>query len=354
MIRIREATEADNQALIELQTQCPQGTSFVLGVDSSPDFFARSRPFKDWHVFVASRDDSIIGSAACALNDTQVGGRRLRTALEYGFMVDSKHRRKGIAANLQKKIEQTALDRNVDLLRLDIMKDNLPSMNLFWKMGFRKVRDCLVFNLVASPEQKTTKHGNIRKMEEDDVDEVTSLINETYRGYDFFIPMTRSELTDCVERMPHFNLHDILVSEDAEGIAACLGCWDYNKIRKYIVEKFSWRLKAQIFLLRLASIFTPMPVIRRPGDRLLSYNLFMPAFRDSESITTLIKRAIDMAAENQIMLLNVPVDPESQITSILSQFRHFKTKMHFLIKSLSHDTFSDVGKRRIYIDLSEI
>ena len=141
MIRIREATEADNHALIELQTQCPQGTSFVLGVDSSPDFFARSRPFKDWHVFVATKDDSIIGSAACAFNDTQVGGRRLRTALEYGFIVDPKHRRKGIAANLQKKIEQTALKRNVDLLHLDIMKDNLPSMNLFWKMGFRRARD---------------------------------------------------------------------------------------------------------------------------------------------------------------------------------------------------------------------
>jgi hypothetical protein len=47
LIEIRKATEKDNQALNELQTKCPSGTSIVMNVDSSPDFFARSKPFKD-------------------------------------------------------------------------------------------------------------------------------------------------------------------------------------------------------------------------------------------------------------------------------------------------------------------
>ncbi|UCD96297.1 MAG: GNAT family N-acetyltransferase [Candidatus Bathyarchaeota archaeon] len=353
-IKIREATEADNQALIELQARCPQGTNFILGIDSSPDFFARSRAFEEWHVLVATQDSAIVGSAAFAVSETQIEGRRIKTVLEYGFMADPRHRRKGIAANLQKKIEQIALDKNVDLMHLDVMEDNLPSLNLFWKMGFKRVRDCRVLNLIANSEQKVTKQENIRKMESGDINAVTNLINETFRDHDFFQPLTEKELTDCIDRMPHFDLQDILVYDDAEGISACLGCWDYNKIRKYIVEKFSWKMRIQISLLRLASIFTPMPAIRQPGERLLSYNLFLPAFRDPESLTELVKSAIEKAAENQITILNIPLDPESHVTPILSQFRHLKTKLHFLIKPLTYESFSNVGKRRIFIDVSEI
>jgi ribosomal protein S18 acetylase RimI-like enzyme len=353
-IKIREATEADNQALIELQTQCPQGTNFILGIDSTPDFFARSRPFKEWHVLVATQDSAIVGSVAYAVSETQVGGRRIKTVLEYGFIVDPRHRRKGIATNLQKKVEQIALDRNIDLMHLDVMEDNLPSLKLFWKMGFKKARDCSVLNLIASQDQKATKQENIRKMESGDINAVTNLINETYRDHDFFQLLTERDLTDCIERMPHFDLQDILVYEDAEGITACLGCWDYNKIRKYIVERFSWKMRIQISLLRLASIFTPMPEIRQPGEQMLSYNLFMPAFRDAEGLTELVKSVIERAAENEITILNIPLDPESHVTPIFSQFRHLKTKLHFLIKPLTYESFSNIGKRRIFIDVSEI
>jgi len=164
VIRIREAAEKDNEALIELQKRCPQGTSFILGVDDSPDYFDRSRPFKDWHVFVAIEDGSIVGSAACAISDTYVGGRQFKTAYEYGFIVDSHHRRKGIAIKLQDHIEHIARDKNVDLLHLNIAEDNLPSINLFSKMSFKKLKECATFSLMAYRKQRIVRVTNIRKM----------------------------------------------------------------------------------------------------------------------------------------------------------------------------------------------
>jgi GNAT superfamily N-acetyltransferase len=112
------------------------GTSLVLGVDSSPDYFARSRPFRDWHVFVAVENDIIVGSAAFAVNDTYVEGTQIKTAYEHGFIVDPLHRRKGIAEKLQGHIEDTALENDVDLLYLNIIEDNIPSIRLFSKTGF--------------------------------------------------------------------------------------------------------------------------------------------------------------------------------------------------------------------------
>jgi len=141
MTLIREATGDDNDALNELQRKCPMGTSFVLGVDSSPDYFARSRPFKDWHVFVAVENNTIVGSAAFAAKDIYVEDRQIKTAYEYGFIVDPLHRRKGIAKKLQRHIEQIALENNVDLLHLDIIEDNVPSVSLFSKMGFEEAKN---------------------------------------------------------------------------------------------------------------------------------------------------------------------------------------------------------------------
>ncbi len=149
MIKIREATEEDNQALIELQADCPQGTNLILKVDSSPDYFARSRSFKDWSVLVAVDDGRIVGSAAYAVSAVLVERTPVKAAYEYGFMVDPKERRKGIAANLQEHIERCAKMKNVDLLTLSIIEDNLPSMNLFTKMGFKKVKDCATFSLMV-------------------------------------------------------------------------------------------------------------------------------------------------------------------------------------------------------------
>ena len=354
MIKIREATKEDNQALIELQKRCPQGTNLILNVDSSPDFFAHSRPFKDWSVFVAVDDGNIVGSAGYAINNVLVEGRPVKAAYEYGFMVDPKERRKGIAAKLQEHIEHYAKKKNVDLLSLTIIEDNLPSMNLFSKMGFKKVKDCATYSLMVQKKLKLAHKANIRKVEESDLGDVVSLINEMHEGYDFFHPLQTSDLLDYARRTPGFSLDSIFVFEDNEGIKACLGCWDYVKVRKYIVQRFSWRMKAQLFMLRLAGLFADTPHIPGPGEPLLSYNLTTLAFKDSASITDLIKYVNNIAFENKIHLLHVPVDEESPAAEVLSRFRHARVGLQIFVKSLSGKKFARLGDGRLYVEATEI
>ncbi len=354
MIRIREADEEDNEALIQLQRRCPQGTDFVLGVDCSPDYYARSRPFKDWHVLVAVDGNSIVGSAACAVSDTHIEGRQFKTAYEYGFIVDPHHRRKGIAIKLQEHIDRIALDKQIELLHLDITEDNLPSINLFSKMGFNKVKDCLTFSLIAHSRQKIARQTNIRSMEKSDVDGVAGLMNEMYHDYDFFTPFQAEDFIEYVRRMPHFDLHNILIHEDNEDIQACLGYWNYNKVRRYIVQRFNWRTKAQILMMKLLGPFTKMPSLPKQGEPLSSYNLTTLAYKNPESITELIKYIVNVALENGINFLHIPVDPESPIPAVLSKFRHTKLRLHFFTKSLKQERVPNLGKRKLYIDISEL
>jgi len=351
---IREATQDDNDALNELQSKCPMGTSLVLGVDSSPDYFARSRPFKNWHVLVAVENETIVGSAAFAISDTYVEGRQVKTAYEYGFMVDPLHRRKGIAEKLQRNIENIALDSNVDLLHLDIIEDNLPAINLFSKMGFEKVKDCTTFSLMPYKKQKSAPGARIRNMNEADADAVTSLINETYRDYDFFVPYQPMDFLESLRRMPHFDFHSILILEDDDGIKACLGYWNYNKVRRYIVQKLNWKLKMQTYLIGLAGLFTKMPHIPKHGEPLLSYNLTIMAYRNSENITELIRNVVNVAMEDEINFIHATVDPRNPMAAILSQFRHTKVKLHFFTKSLRQERLPNLREKKLYIDATEM
>lgn len=354
IILIREATESDNHTLIELQKKSPMGTSLVLGVDSSPDYFARSRPFKDWHVLVATENGSILGSCAFAVNETLVEGKQVKTAYEYGLMVDPLHRRKGIAEKLQRHIEQIAVDDDVDLLHLDIIEDNLPSVNLASKMGFEKAKDCTTFSLMPYKKQKTVNDKAIGAMNETDIEAVTDLINETYSNYNFFAPLKSKDFLESLKRIPHFDFHNILVLRRNDKIEAALGYWDYNKVRKYIVQKLNWRLKAQSYLIRVVGLFTKMPHVPRLGETLLSYNLTIMGYRNLESLAELIRHVVNIALENKIDMIHVTVDPTSPMAAILSQFVHTKMKLYFYMKSLRQERLPNLGQRKLYIDALEM
>jgi len=353
LIETRNATKEDNSALIELQRRCPSGTYLVLGVDSSPDYFARSKPFSDGHVLVAIEDGAVVGSAAYAISDSLIAGKIIKVAYEYGFMVDPYHRRKGVAQKLQKLIEQTILERNVDFLYLTIIEDNLPSIGLFTKMGFSKAKDCEMLSLMAYKKEEVNGI-NIRSMREADVESIVGLINTIYRGYSLFKPFEPSGFLDHVRRMPYFNLENILVAEDNGQIKACLGYWDYNKVRRYIVEKMSWKLRAQKSAIKVASLLSTMPQIPRLGQPLQSYNLTTMAWKDPQSLTKLLRYTLNIAVEHGIGFLHTPLDPTSQTRAILTQFRHTKMKLHVFIKSIGTEEPPDLSEEKLYIDAIEI
>ena len=354
MIGFRKANKDDNDSLILLQRKCPQGTNLVLGLDSSPDYFARSKPYEDWRVFVAVENDKIIGSAGCAVRDTFVGGRLLKTAFLYGLMVDPQHRRKGIAKKLHTNLEQFALKRDVDLIYLIVTEENIPSMNLVANMGFRRVKDCAVFSLMVYKKHLDTGDGVVRSMVEGDVPKVVDLINNTFHDYDFFAPFEIDDFVEYVERMPFFNLQNIQVLEEDGDVKACLGYWDYNKIVRFTVEKFNWRMKLLSLTTKILGLFTEMPDIPKPGETLKSYSLTTLAYEDIESIARLIEHVDNIALNEGIRFLNMPIDPQSPIATVVSKFKHVKVKLHIFVKKLKWRSLPDFAGRSLNIDVIDV
>jgi GNAT superfamily N-acetyltransferase len=351
---VREADESDNDSLNELQKKSPMGTKLVLGVDSSPDYFARSRTFQDWHVYVAVDDDKIVGSAAVAIKDTCFESREVKAAYEYGFIVDPLHRRRGIAERLQKHIEQVATNQGVGLLHVDIIEDNIPSLNLFSKMGFARVRDCVTISLMPYKREKITDEGRIRTMKEADIDLVTGLLNQMYNEYDFFTPFEHKDFVEYLGRIPHFDFSSILVFENGRKVEACLGIWEYDKIRKYIVEKMNWKLNLQTRLMRTVGLFREVPYIPKPGEPLRSYNIATPACNRIESMNQLLKKAVNIALDNSVNFIHATMDPSCPLASAVSSFKYQTTmKLYVLTKFLGQRIFKNSVGRRVYVDVTE-
>jgi GNAT superfamily N-acetyltransferase len=136
-ICIRKAELGDNEALLKLQLRCPQGTDLVFQFDRSPDFFARSMPYERLWTFIAEEGDQIVGSIECALRDLYIGGVICKAMYVFGVMVDPEHRRKGIASMLQAEVDGVASRVDADLMYVFIVEENVPSIRMTEKMGFR-------------------------------------------------------------------------------------------------------------------------------------------------------------------------------------------------------------------------
>ena len=104
---IRDAIPDDNQALQELQGQCPMGTKLIVSTVNTPDFLARAKAYASWKVIVACENSRIIGSAACAVRKGVVNGCISRVGYEFQCFVSHQYRRRGIARQLPGAIEIT-------------------------------------------------------------------------------------------------------------------------------------------------------------------------------------------------------------------------------------------------------
>jgi hypothetical protein len=97
---IREATEGDNAALVDLARLCPMNGEMSLCIERSPDFFALSRLFGDpWRVFVAEdATGKVIGCTGLAFRQTYFGSQPRVVAYLSDVKVHREHRGPELAA----------------------------------------------------------------------------------------------------------------------------------------------------------------------------------------------------------------------------------------------------------------
>jgi len=347
---IREAVQDDNPKLIELQKKCPMGSDMKLQMDSSPDFFNRSKGYEDWNVLVAEEEGIILGSAGYAVQHKPIGDETYSMVYEYGFMVDPEARRKGVASSLQIEIEKRVSD--ADYLHLNITEDNIASHSFFKGHGFKPVKKCAPFMVMAYKEHKV-ENLKIRKMRDGDIPVVIELLNETYRDYELYEPFTESSFRENYGKLPFYSLDNIYLFEQ-DTVLAVAGIWDYDKVMKFTLLEFNNRWKMMRLMTKIMGLFTAMPKMPGAGEQMSNWYLTPLGYRAPESANQLIGYLLNLAKKQGVGMISLPIDVDSPIKEVLSGYRYSEGSFTWYMKSVSGKKLPEMGTRPLYVDVKDV
>ncbi len=296
-MQVRPAREADNQALIELQARCPQGSGMVTSLVNTPDFFARAKALGEHRVFVVEQGGRIAASGSCGIREAQVGGKPARTGYLFDFFAAPEQRRSGLASAVCDALEAHLRDeRECDLVYCLIRKDNPGSRRLFESRGYRarrllQIKVMMPYQRLAGPET-----GDLRKAKEADLPEIAELLDRTWRGHQLYQPADAELLADFVRRTPGHGVDKLWLLRERDGsLAACAGAWDWSAITRLKVVSTTRSLRFWAAVGPVLARFRKFPEFPRGGDQIDQWCLTTIGFRAPSHVATLLRRINDEA-----------------------------------------------------------
>jgi GNAT acetyltransferase-like protein len=149
MFRIREATRENNDALLQLEAQSPQGTGISIIIDRD-DYFYRSQLHDNSKVLIAEEHDKLVGIMAYAIKDVFIEGQRERAAYLYDVRGEATYRRsmkRGLF-----RLWRTAIEgmegAGASFIYGHVKVDNKDSMNVAHKLGAEPISS---FDILTLP-----------------------------------------------------------------------------------------------------------------------------------------------------------------------------------------------------------
>lgn len=345
---IRDATPQDNEELQELQAKCPVGTTLIVSMLNTPDFFARAKAYESWKVFVACEDDRIVGSGACAIRDGIVGGEIRRVGYQFQAFTSPDHRRQGVGTLFHRHVENYLASEGVALSYLTIIEGNVPAMRLVESHGFELHRTLVMSGLMVFKEMDVAPTARIRPVESGDLSTVARLLNETWDGYELYEPTSAEALGRFIERTPHYSLDNLIVLEDGGRILACLGCWDWSQITQMTMLGFSRRMRMFGLMLDVIRFFRPIPSAPRPGDTLKQMVLTPIGFKGPEHLGVLVRHVNNQALERGIGTIFSVCERDDPLLASMKGFTRIDTGVHLYIKPLQGGVA--LGDNPVYVD----
>ena len=329
---IREAVPEDNHELQKLQAQCPQGRSLVVSTVNTPDFFARVKAYEWYKVFVACKEDIIIGSGACATRNAVVNGKTSRVGYEFQYFTAPNHRRKNIARRLRKRIEEHLVQCGAQLSYALIMEDNLPSMRLFEGEGFKRHRTLLMPAIAVRKEMVVPSVGIVRPVRFQDLANIASLLNMTWQSRELYEPASAEILAQFICRTPAFDYEDLLVLENNGEILACLGGWDWSEVMRVTVKSLSWKLRIIGWMLTSTRILPRFP---KPGDTMKQMMLIFVGFKEPTCLSALVRHLHNKALRNGMEQIFCICERGDVLLKGIKGFIRVDTAMHLYTKPLA-------------------
>lgn len=279
MFRIREATREDNDALLQLEAQSPQGTGISIIIDRD-DYFYRSQLHDNSKVLIAEEHDKLVGIMAYAIKDIFIEGQRERAAYFYDLRGEATYRRsmkRGLFRLWRTAVEGME-EEGASFIYGHVKADNKDSMNISIRM---KAEPIAAFDILSLPSLRG-KAPNLNPHLDtlaEETEEIGALVGtRNLKSCDF---------PDAYMRGAKLGYLRGIFRIEKEDSMAQLSAWDLSSIYRGRVLRMPLSLRLLGGVLNPISTVLPVPRIPLVGEQIKYLQLFDPIHRGKDGLKLL-------------------------------------------------------------------
>lgn len=299
---IREAKKTDEAQLISIQKECIAGNNIKVITVNTPDFFKRSGMYDDSVTYVSVTDNDIIkGTCSFAIVKCLINGKEVLAGYVYQLFTNPMYCNQGTATELLRYGEEILSEKKVKLFYCLVLEDNLKSMHLLEKQGYKIEK--IFRNPYISVYKKMkveSKEYVFRSMEESDLAEVCKLLNHTWKGYEFYQNYDENSLSKEIKRIPGLSYKNIYLLFRKGQLVSCAFLWDWSNVTKVKVKKLSKSYMILRILLNIISNIKKTPVIPKQNEMLHQACICLYGYKSEESFNILLKHINNEIIEKKL------------------------------------------------------
>jgi hypothetical protein len=268
MFRIREAHEADNEALLRLEAESPQGTGLSVNIDRDT-YFYRTGVFDTAKVIVGEEDGHLVGIMAYALKTVFVAGEPTRVAYFYDLRGDASYRRsmKRGLFRMWRAVDAEVRDAGAAFLYGHVKADNEDSLRVSTKSGAQPAASSGILTLPTLATRGPSLDP-LRPSIEDAVGRIEEAVGTRDMRPESIVPIYRGGAEAGY-------LQGIYRLEGKRSYAQ-ISVWDTSSIFRGVVFRMPLWLKLLGGAFNPLSRFVPVPRIPTVGQRIAYWQLFDP------------------------------------------------------------------------------
>jgi predicted N-acetyltransferase YhbS len=269
-VDVREANEADNEALLALTRATPMAGTISLRIDRDPDFFALLRLRGEGRVFVAASGREVVGCISAALRTVYVGGVPETIAYVGDMKVHRRFSGSRVALRLIQALESGLRFAGIDVCFSVVAEGNQRAMPLFeGRLGIPRwtpLGRFLVDELLPAPFRRRPGNYGIEAAEPADLPAIAALLDRFHRSRQFAPRLSGDEVADALTAGGTF------VARAGKQIVATLTLSDMGPIKRNVLLNAPAAIKGSLAMLRFVTAPLPGFIVPRIGDslRLLS------------------------------------------------------------------------------------
>jgi len=346
MFRIREATVDDNEALLQLEAESPQGTGIALIIDRD-DYFYRSRLHDRSKIMIAEEEEKLVGVMAFAIKDIFLEGEVGRAAYFYDLRGEASYRRsmKRGLFRLWKAVAAEIEEGGGEFIYGHVKADNYASLSVSTKMGAYVAASFDILSLPSLRGRVFELDPHLENLEEE-VARIEDAIGERC--------MRPPSLLDAYARGAELGYLKGILRLKAGGSSAQVSAWDITSIYTSRVLHMPISLRLLGGFLNPLSRLVPVPRVPVVGEQIKYMQLFDPIChgpRGHALLKQLLQQIRRNAYQSGIDILTLFVYRDDPLASAPHFLPDKRLHYHTLVRPLSS---SRLPEPPLYLDIRDI